>query len=328
MTRQLSRGVLAGSGVLAGGGWSWLGAWLGVILAAGCVLVFAGLPVNRRPGLEARLAPYLRDTARPSRLLAVRRDAGGPGWLQILDPVVRDLGRGVERLLGGAASVRRRLQRAGLPPDVESFRAEQVVWGVAGGVLGLVAATVMWLSKAGSVLPLVLMVFCAVGTGVVARDQMLTMSATKRERQMLAEVPTIAELLALAVGAGEGATGALERVCRLSHGQLAAELRQCLADARAGANLPVALQGLADRTGLVSLARFVDGIVVAVERGTPLADVLRSQAQDVREAGRRSVMEEGGKKEIAMMVPVVFLVLPVTVLFAIYPGVAFLEFSI
>ena len=157
---------------------------------------------------------------------------------------------------------------------------------------------------------------------------MLSMSANKRERQMLAEFPTIAELLALAVGAGEGATGALERVCRLSQGQLAAELRQCLADARAGANLPTALQGLADRTGLASLARFVDGIVIAVERGTPLADVLRSQAQDVREAGRRAVMEEGGKKEIAMMVPVVFLVLPVTVLFAIYPGVAFLKFSI
>jgi tight adherence protein C len=55
------------------------------------------------------------------------------------------------------------------------------------------------------------------------------------------------------------------RVCGLSQGQLANELRQCLADARAGANLPVALQGLADRTGLASLARFVDGIVVAVE---------------------------------------------------------------
>ena len=35
-----------------------------------------------------------------------------------------------------------------------------------------------------------------------------------------------------------------------------------------------------------------------------------------------------GKKEIAMMIPVVFLVLPVTVLFAIYPGIAFLRFTI
>lgn len=321
------------TGLFAGGlsivaGWSWLGAALGAMLAAGCFLFVVGLPVNRRPGLEARLAPYLRDTARPSRLLAVRGDNKLPGLLQILRPVLHDLGRGVERVLGGAASVRRRMQRAGMPPDVESFRAEQVVWGVAGGLGGLVVATLMWLRDGGSIVPLVLIVFFSVGTGIVARDQMLTMSANKRERQMLAEFPTVAELLALAVGAGEGATGALERVCRLSQGQLAAELRQCLADARAGANLPAALQGLADRTGLASLARFVDGIIIAVERGTPLADVLRAQAQDVREAGRRAVMEEGGKKEIAMMVPVVFLVLPVTVMFAIYPGVAFLKFSI
>ncbi len=275
--------------------WSWLGAGLGAMLAAGGLLFFVGLPANRRPGLEARLAPYLRDTARPSRLLAIGRDTGGQGVLLTLRPVIRDLARGVERLLGGATSVKRRMERAGRRPDLESFRAEQVVWGLGGGVLGLVVATMMWLKDGGSVIPLVLLVVCAVGVGIVARDQMLTRSANKREQQMLAEFPTIAELLALAVGAGEGAAGALERVCRLSQGELAAELRQCLADARAGANLATALQGLADRTGLASLARFVDGIVVAVERGTPLADVLRSQAKDVREACRRAVMEVGGK---------------------------------
>ncbi|WP_370518432.1 type II secretion system F family protein [Nostocoides sp. HKS02] len=145
---------------------------------------------------------------------------------------------------------------------------------------------------------------------------------------MLAEFPTTAELLALAVGAGEGAVGALERICRLSHGELSGELARCLADARAGASLPDALQGLADRTGLVSLARFVDGMVVAVERGTPLAEVLRAQAQDARETGRRSVMEAAGRKEIAMMLPVVFLVLPVTVLFAVFPGFSFLHFTV
>jgi tight adherence protein C len=145
---------------------------------------------------------------------------------------------------------------------------------------------------------------------------------------MLTEFPTVAELLALAVSAGEGAVGALERVCRLSHGELAAELRRCLADARAGANLPTALQGLADRTGLVSLARFVDGIVVAVERGTPLAEVLRAQAQDVREDGRRTLLEQGGRKEIYMMVPIVFLTLPVTVLFALYPGLRLLHLEL
>jgi tight adherence protein C len=39
-------------------------------------------------------------------------------------------------------------------------------------------------------------------------------------------------------------------------------------------------------------------------------------------------MEEGGKKEILMMVPVVFMVLPVTVLFAVFPGFSLLRFTL
>ena len=145
---------------------------------------------------------------------------------------------------------------------------------------------------------------------------------------MLAEFPTVAELLALAVGAGEGAVGALERVCRLSRGELADELRRCLADARAGANLPTALQGLADRTGLPASRRFVDGIVVAVERGTPARRrAARPGAGRPRGGPPRA---HGGRrrKEIAMMVPVVFLILPVTVVFIVFPGFTFLRFTL
>ena len=59
---------------------------------------------------------------------------------------------------------------------------------------------------------------------------------------------------------------------------------------------------------------------MAIERGTPLADVLHAQALDVRELGKRALLDAGGRKEIAMLLPVVFLILPVTVLFALYPG--------
>lgn len=215
-----------------------------------------------------------------------------------------------------------------MAPDVDAFRAQQVAWGAVGGLVAVGLISAGYANNGVSIVPSVLLVVCAVGTGVVLRDQVLSRQANRREARMLMEFPTIAELLALAIGAGEGAIGALERVCRLSDGELSVELRTCLSDARAGANLPRALQGLADRTGLVSLARFVDGIIVAVERGTPLADVMRAQAQDVREAGRRQIMEEGGKKEILMMIPVVFLVLPVTVLFAVYPGFTLLSFAI
>lgn len=302
------------------------GALLGLVAGIGLLLVWTGLPRNRRHGLAERVLPYLRDTPRPSRLLD---DSASRGVLSsVAAPLVRELGQGVERVLGGSASVRSRQLRAGLEPDVDRFRAEQVLWGIAAAVLGGATGTVLAVVRGGSVAPVVLLTVIGLGLGVTGADYLLTARAVRRERRMLAEFPTVAELLALAVGAGEGAVGALERVCRLSRGELADELRRCLADARAGANLPTALQGLADRTGLPSLRRFVDGVVVAVQRGTPLAEVLRAQAQDVREEGRRALLEAGGKKEIAMMVPVVFLILPVTVLFAVYPGFSFFRFTL
>ena len=137
---------------------------------------------------------------------------------------------------------------------------------------------------------------------------------------MLAELPVVAELLALAVTAGEGLAGALDRVCRLTTGALPAELAGSLARVRAGTPLAAALAELADRAGVPALSRFVAGVLVAVERGTPLAEVLRAQAADVREAGKRALLESGGRREIAMLLPVVFGILPTTVVFALYPG--------
>ena len=305
--------------------WSVPGALAGLLVGVGVWLVLLGLPANRQPDLVDRLAPYLRDTRPPSRLLTADRDNRSGLLAALTRPLVRDLARWVERIMGGAASVRRRLQRAGRAPDVEAFRNEQVLWGAAGGAVGVLLGILAMVGRGADPISVVLVVVASTLSGVIARDQWLSREARVREERMMAEFPTIAELLALAVSAGEGATGALDRVCRLSRGELSVELNRCLADARAGANLPTALQGLADRTGLLSLARFVDGMVVAVERGTPLAEVLRAQAQDVREAGRRAVMEAGGRKEIGMMVPIVFLVLPVTVLFAIFPGVVMLR---
>jgi len=328
-----ARDVLPGAetGVLSGP-LSMVGALLGLVAGLGLVLVLARLPWLRRPGLDDRLAPYVRDAAPPSRLLAVagHRPRGPSGPLgtveRLLAPVMSDAVAWVERALGGSASVRRRLDQLGPGRTAEGFRAEQVVWGVLGAAAGAGLGALSSAAGRGlSAVPVVALLVVGALCGALARDRVLTTQVRRRERRMLAEFPTVAELLALSVVAGEGAVGALERVARTCRGELSDELRRTLADARAGASVVQALEGLADRTSLPSLARFVDGVAVAVERGTPLADVLRAQAQDVRELSRRGLIEEGGKREIAMMVPVVFLVLPVTVVFAAYPGLAILD---
>jgi tight adherence protein C len=297
------------------------GASVGLLAGLGVVLFVMRLPVLRRPSLDDRLAPYLRDTNRPSRLLTTGRALTPfPTLERIVGPFVTDAARGLERVLGGSTSIRHRLEQAGRGMTLEQFRAEQVLWGGGGLAVGVALAVLFTANGTFRPVPLlVLCLICAV-SGVLARDRWLSREVARREERMMAEFPTIAELLALAVAAGEGAIGALERVTRISKGELARELGRALADARAGASLVQALHGIATRTSLPPLARFVDGVAIAVERGTPLAEVLRAQAVDVREAGKRALLEAGGRKEIAMMVPVVFLVLPVTVLFALFPG--------
>ncbi len=304
------------------------GGVVGLALGCGLAVTLSRLPMLRRVGLDARLAPYLRDAVPPSRMLGQGPTMPLPALRRLLAPVVRDAAMRADQVLGGTASVHRRLVRAGRAPDVEALRAEQVLWGAGGLGVGGLAAGMLWLRGSGSALALVLLVLASGGFGVALRDWSLSQQVSRRERRILGQFPTVAEMLALSVSAGEGPVAALDRVAGLSDGELAEELRRTLADARAGASLPTALQALSDRTGLVPLARFVDGVVVAIERGTPLADVLRSQAQDVRESGQRALMDAAGKKEIAMMIPVVFLILPVTVLFAVYPGFAFLRLGL
>jgi tight adherence protein C len=312
------------------GGLAPAGALLGLAGGIGIWLVLVRLPWLRRPTLDARLAPYL-GRQRPSRLLPPDPSTS-TGPLRILErllaPVMADASRWVERVTGGPGTVHRRLDQLGTGTTVEQFRAEQVVWGVLGALGGAGLGLLAGVAGSGlSVVPVVALVVIGTLLGVLGRDQWLSTQVRRREQLMLAEFPTVAELLALSVGAGEGAVGALERVSRTCRGELSAELRRTLADARAGATLVQALEGLAGRTSLSSLARFVDGVAVAVERGTPLGDVLRAQAQDVRELTRRRLIEAGGRKEIVMMIPVVFLVLPVTVLFAVFPGLAILDLS-
>ena len=312
------------------------GALLGLVAGLGLALTWIRLPWLRRPGLDERLAPYLRDTSPPSRLLAgsfsgsrAGTRAGANAGTQVLErllaPVLADAVRWVERISGGSASVGRRLDQLGGQRRLEQFRAEQVVWGVLGAAAGTGVGLLAAGGRGSATVPVIALTVIGLLLGVLGRDQWLSRQVRAREQRILLEFPTIAELVALSVSAGEGAAGALDRVARTCRGDLAAELRRVVGEARSGADLVPALEALAARTGVPSLARFVDGLAVALERGTPLADLLRAQAQDVRELSRRQLVESGGRREIAMTVPVVFLVLPVTVLFAVYPGLAVLD---
>lgn len=296
----------------------------GAVLGIGLWLVVFRSPLMRATTLTERIEPQLKSQNLESRLLNSADQNLTPfGPLErILRPVFRDGMAALGRLNPSPGATARRLAQAGINKSSIDFRAEQLLWAVAGFVASL--GIILIGAAAGRFSPLfaaVAILGSAVG-GFMLRDYWLGAQVRRREARMMAEFPSLAELMALAVSAGESATGALERVCRSAKGELSKEFSNILAETRAGKPLVTALQEFSGRTDLAPLVRFVDGVIVAVERGTPLADVLRAQAQDVRDTAKRDLMEAAGKKEIAMMVPLVFGVLPLTVVFAVFPGLA------
>lgn len=291
--------------------------WLAAsALAVGMALVGAWVHA-RRPSLDARIAPYVRPADGGAW---VRHQGPRSTVLRLVAPVVRDAGRVLERWGSSSLDVRARLERAGSSLTVEQFRAQQVAWGAIGLAAGLAAATGLRVARGAPLVALLVLVLaCAVG-GTLARDALLTRTAQQRSARIVAQLPAMADLLALAVAAGEGARAAVERVAATTQGALSDEMRLALGHARTGMPLSRALGAMAARIDAPPVQRFVDGVTTAIDLGTPLAPVLRAQAHDARAASREQLMEVGGKREIVMLVPVVFLILPVTILFAIYPG--------
>ncbi|GAB3532789.1 type II secretion system F family protein [Arthrobacter tecti] len=305
-----------------------IAALTGACLGSGLWLMFVRLPAMRRPRFAERIAPQLKSVDVSSRLLSSQTVTPFGPLERIVRPVARDAVNWLNRFSPASSVLAKRLDQAGRSQSVLDFRAEQIIWASAG--LAASTTVIVMLAVSGNFNPL-LAVLIIIGTsagGYLLRDYVLSAQIRKREGRILAEFPSLAELMALAVSAGESASGALERICRTGHGELAKEFSRVLAETRAGAPLMLALQNFSNRTQLAPLVRFVDGISVAVERGTPLADVLRAQAQDVRDLSKRELMESAGRKEIAMMVPVVFGVLPLSVLFAVYPGIALIELGL
>ena len=262
-------------------------------------------PAGPPPSATARAAPSTTiDTTGYQRLASSpRADAAAPPAAQV--------SRRPRSL--SAAPARSFHQPSGTEPT--TFAASTTI------------ALLAWSHGRGAVLPLLFFSVFGGVAGALACDQLLSLQVIRREKSLRAELPVVADLLALAVAAGESPVAGLERVVRVVRGALGDELGAVLADIRTGSAATTAFDALVARTGVASVARFAEGLSVALERGTPIVDVLHAQAADVRDSARRDLIEEGGRREVAMMLPVVFLLLPVTVVFAFFPGYVGLHLS-
>lgn len=298
----------------------------GTTLGIGLWSLVSLTPSLRRPRLANRVAPYVLDVSAEARAFVAHTSVDPiPVLGTLFSPAFGWLKRALSGILGGSEAVERRLRQSGSGKSVDEFRGEQLaasLVSLAAGILLVVTAPAfrpLPLSLQ-AVLPLI------VGaSGALLRDWLLKRAATARLERMRNELPTILEFLTLSLSAGEGILDSLRRVSTTSAGELSREFAGVVAEVHSGVPLASALHSLSRRIQLAPLTRFVDQVTGALDRGSPLAEVLRAQAQDARDEAKRALLELAGKKEVAMLVPLVFLILPMTILFAIFPGLFVLQ---
>jgi len=292
-----------------------LGMAFGLMVGVG--LILCGLALQRTaPPMWVQIAPYVPGTL-DSRF----------SWQRAAARIVnRIFMQRPQSLWGNDLEISKLLAQAAREQSLRAFRQQQIRFA------GLAtAATCIWIllrtTSRGGVSPImgvVLLAAAPVMGGWYAKWS-LASSATKRVTRIEHQLPTILDLLAFALAAGQAILPALKRISLMCSGDLADELAQLVSAVATGVTLGEALEAVQVRVNSEVLTRSLRSLNVALERGTPLALVLRAQADDARAQSQRHLVELASKKETAMMLPVVFFILPMIVVVALYPGLVALQ---
>jgi tight adherence protein C len=144
-------------------------------------------------------------------------------------------------------------------------------------------------------------------------------------RQIDAELPDLIDLACGALLTGQSLHSAIERVASRSNSLVAGELRVFLRNVSLGQSLSSELAALCERKPTAAMKEFVNKISLSIERGTPLAESFEALSASLRERRAFELLKRAGANETKMLIPLVALVLPTTVLFALYPSVLVLN---
>lgn len=143
----------------------------------------------------------------------------------------------------------------------------------------------------------------------------------------LMEIPDFASILWFAVSAGEPLDSALRLSVSRSTGYISSQFERVLRNVDHGSVLLVELQKLAAEAKSEQLRELATKLAVALNNGSALANLMSDFIQSSTAILRTELLTLAGKNETKMMIPMVFVILPVTVMFALYPSLALIQGS-
>jgi pilus assembly protein TadC len=133
------------------------------------------------------------------------------------------------------------------------------------------------------------------------------------------------DLLAVALTAGQNPRASIDTISEFLPTDFKEGISKAIRENAFGKPLMIALSEMSDEKESRVLKPLIKQMETAIARGTPLAEVSRKFAEDQRLKFKNLLMKQAAAKEISMLFPVVFVVLPSVLAVAMYPALTVLQ---
>jgi tight adherence protein C len=206
--------------------------------------------------------------------------------------------------------------RAGRPAawPLERLVSAKIMLGLGAAVLGVLCTVSTGRTGAGALAAAVTVIAFFV-------PELLLYSRGQKRRETIAlELADTLDQMTIAVEAGLGFESAMAQAGRNGNGPLAEELVRTLQDIEMGRSRRQAYESLASRTDVDDLGRFTRAVIQADAHGISIANVLRTQAAEMRIKRRQRAEEKAMQIPVKVVFPLLLCILPVLFIVLLAPA--------
>jgi len=298
---------------------------IGAILGLGLVIYVILTWMKRGNRITTRLdqfvAPEVQSSSNPKASQIIPREIIGSLFSRTIiswfKKVIHFLGRLTPEKM--AIGLEHKLAIAGNPANMHArdFYAFRFLLLLAGIILAfLTNRGFKEINTTSMLFGMMVIVFCLFLPGVWLNAHVRT-----KQDEIRRGLPDALDMLSVCASAGLGFDQSLQKICNYWNTELGHELKRVTQELEMGVSRAIALKNMCDRLDVDDLSQFIAIMIQAEMIGMSYADVLHSQALQMRILRQYRAREIANKLPAKMILPVALMIFPALLAVILGPAI-------
>lgn len=146
-------------------------------------------------------------------------------------------------------------------------------------------------------------------------------SGSKKSEKINEELMALLQVTIILISAGETPINSLKLAADRAEGLIPTSLKRAFANKLNSSEIVRVLKILSKDFKSSSLNRMALSIQNALDRGTPVIEVLQNQIRSMQSKNQAQLMKIAGRRELILLLPVVFILMPISIAFVVWPSI-------